>query len=131
MHMSCPTVMPFPIHLPEQYTCPYDPDKVSIREALKSIDHQVDGIFCEANMMYLDDVPNIIHKYILSTFTWSIEHLMWLSREDTHAASVGRIVAIHGRQGDMYYLQLLLKKIKGAVSFDVLETVNDTTHDNF
>ena len=46
-------------------------------------------------------------------------------------AAIGRIYTISPKQGDCFYLRLLLLSIRGPTSFQMLRTVNGTTHESY
>ncbi|GFR92612.1 ATP-dependent helicase [Elysia marginata] len=47
------------------------------------------------------------------------------------AAAIGRIYTISPKRGDCFYLRLLLLSIPGPTSFQMLRTVNGTTHESY
>lgn len=55
---------------------------------------------------------------------WDRNHKIWTSRK--RGDVIGKIVATHPTEGEIYYLRLLLNHIRGATSFDDLKTFNNT-----
>ena len=44
---------------------------------------------------------------------------------------IGRIYAVNPREGELYYLRILLNNIKGATSFVDLKTINNNQYISF
>ncbi|CAN1792342.1 ATP-dependent DNA helicase PIF1, partial [Linum perenne] len=62
-------------------------------------------------------------------FTWSKKDCDWHPRKK--GFSVGRIIYVNPRAGDCFYLRMLLTKMRGAVSYEALRTVNGVTYSKF
>ncbi len=62
-------------------------------------------------------------------FTWTNGTKKWTIRQ--RGCCVGRLYFISPSAGERYFLRTLLTKVKGAVSFEVLRTINGVVHDTF
>ncbi|CAN1326885.1 ATP-dependent DNA helicase PIF1 [Linum perenne] len=72
------------------------------------------------------------HQYTYSevthAFTWDTQSLQWLPRKKGFA--IGRVRSIPPRAGDVFYLRMLLTKIRGPTSYEHLRTVNGVVYSN-
>jgi len=75
--------------------------------------------------------PEKSHTYVdfPSVFTWTNGTKKWTIRQK--GCCVGRLYFVSPSAGDRYFLHTLLAKVKGAVSFQVLRTINGVVHDTF
>ena len=79
---------------------------------------------------------NVLYVDIPKYYTWDASKKTWQRRKRKRqaqvgvyeAAAIGRIYTTSPKQGDCFYLRLLLLSIPGPTSFQMLRTVNDTTH---
>ena len=56
---------------------------------------------------------------------WDKSRRRWIRRQNHQAApTIGRVVTVSPRQGDIFYLRMLLHHIPGATSFAALRTVD-------
>ncbi|KAH9575467.1 hypothetical protein CY35_01G112800 [Sphagnum magellanicum] len=64
-----------------------------------------------------------------SVFTWTNGTKKWTIRQ--RGCCVGRLYFVSPSAGERYFLRTLLTKVKGAISFEVLRTINGVVHDTF
>jgi hypothetical protein len=64
-----------------------------------------------------------------SVFTWTNGTKKWTIQQRGYC--VGRLYFVNPSAGERYFLRTLLTKVKGAVSFEALCTVNNVVHDTF
>jgi hypothetical protein len=64
-----------------------------------------------------------------SMFTWTNGTKKWTIRH--RGCCVGRLYFVNPSAGERYFLRTLLTKVKGAVSFEALHTVNNVVHGTF
>ncbi|GFR65242.1 ATP-dependent DNA helicase PIF4 [Elysia marginata] len=82
---------------------------------------------------------NVLYVDIPKYYTWDATKQTWQRRKRgrqvevgvNEAAAIGRIYTISPKQGDCFYLRLLLLSIPGPTSFQMLRTVNGTTHESY
>ncbi|XP_074346710.1 uncharacterized protein LOC141685515 [Apium graveolens] len=82
----------------------------------------------DANKTYAE-APNLTYSEFPSKFTWHPQPGIWKQRKKGDV--IGRLVEVHSSSGELLYLCMLLLRIKGAVCFDDLKTVNDHVYNSF
>ncbi len=63
--------------------------------------------------------------------TWTLK---WVYKElgsATRGFAIGRMCYAHLTSGERYYLRMLLNCVKGATSYEHLQTMDDRVHDTF
>lgn len=68
----------------------------------------------EARTMLYQDLP--------SRYTWDAQEKIWRRRLNS-AAAIGRLFHSHPREGERYFLRLLLTVVRGPTSFADLKTL--------
>ncbi|CAI0560832.1 unnamed protein product [Linum tenue] len=69
-----------------------------------------------------EDARCLLYAQTPNKYMWNLKKKMWSKRKRGFA--VGRIVYINPGAGDTFYLRQLLTKVRGAVSFADLQTIN-------
>ena len=90
---------------------------------------------CENDDFAKDLVYGDVPKY----YTWNSSQKMWVRRKRGkevapgvfQTPTIGRIYTISPKQGDCYYLRLLLLSVKGPTSFDMLRMLDGTTYPSY
>ncbi|XP_074346691.1 uncharacterized protein LOC141685496 [Apium graveolens] len=82
----------------------------------------------DANKTYAE-APNLTYSEFPSKFTWHPQPGIWKQRKIGDV--IGRLAEVHSSSGELLYLRMLLLRIKGAVCFDDLKTVNDHVYNSF
>ncbi|CAN1326879.1 hypothetical protein LINPERPRIM_LOCUS33974 [Linum perenne] len=128
IHERTPSVFRLSVHLPGHHT-------VTWREG-----QAVNGILNRPNIgktmltewFTLNRTCRSAHQYTYSevthAFTWDTQSLQWLPRKKGFA--IGRVRSIPPRAGDVFYLRMLLTKIRGPTSYEHLRTVNGVVYSN-
>jgi hypothetical protein len=62
-------------------------------------------------------------------WVWNRKLKRWTMRKRSFA--IGRMYYAHPTSGERYYLWMLLNYVKGATSYEHLQTMDDTEHDTF
>lgn len=57
-----------------------------------------------------------------SKFVWKQDKRIWIRR--SRGKPIGRIHHVSPKQGDLFYLRILLNKVRGPTSYDDIKTVN-------
>jgi hypothetical protein len=82
-----------------------------------------------------DDVftRTVLYPNFPEHFTWvlSPQPKKWKVRERGHGKTIGRIYNISPKQGELYYLRMLLHHIPGATCYEDMRTVNSQVHPTF
>ncbi|XP_074373894.1 uncharacterized protein LOC141714262 [Apium graveolens] len=82
----------------------------------------------DANKTYAE-APNLTYSEFPRKFTWHPQPGIWKQRK--RGDVIGRLAEVHSSNGELLYLRMLLLRIKGAVCFDDLKTVNDHVYNSF
>lgn len=99
--------------------------KIAAREKEKL--SQLEAYFClnendpHARKFLYDEIPQ--------HYVWNESDRVWSIRK--RGKQIGRLAFTHHSAGELWYLRLLLTKIRGATSFQCLRTVNGTVFDTF
>jgi len=71
-----------------------------------------------------DTAKQYLYHEFSEHFTWNQNSKKWCQRIRGEGCTIGRMYTMHPRQGDIYYLCLMLLHVRGALSFSDLRTVN-------
>ncbi|CAH1426925.1 unnamed protein product [Lactuca virosa] len=63
-------------------------------------------------------------------YVWNKSDKVW-TRRKTKTKSLGRINHVSPKSGDVYYLRILLNKVKGPTCYEDIRTVNGTVYDSY
>jgi hypothetical protein len=82
-----------------------------------------------------DDVftRTVLYPNFPEHFTWVVspQPKKWKVREGGHGKTIGRIYNISPKQGELYYLRMLLHHIPGATCYEDMRTVNSQVYPTF
>jgi hypothetical protein len=75
----------------------------------------------------------ILYPNFPEHFTWVVspQPKKWKLREGSHGKTIGRIYNVSPKQGELYYLRMLLYHIPGATCFEDMRTVNSQVYLTF
>ena len=152
MHKEFPSVQRLPVHLPNQQQVTFD-ETGNIMQVLSTAMHTKLTQWLDFNRrkkelheqaLITDPAaqPHVCLTTLYHNFpkiaTWHQPSKKWKERKqrlsvhntmeyvyNDSSAPVGRVYGVHPREGERYYLRLLLMKIPGATSFDDLKTTFD------
>jgi len=148
-----PNVERLPIHLPDGQQVFYDDDDTDERKELllelskRYVCSHVFRIMClclirsklneyfkleqreriDSNLDY-GDLPaarDLLYKNIQKYYTWQTSKCWQRRRAPKKSNCVGRMFSVHPREGERYYLRLLMNFRKDIASFDELKRVDD------
>ncbi|OMO92090.1 DNA helicase PIF1, ATP-dependent [Corchorus capsularis] len=71
----------------------------------------------------------LLYTDFLTKWTWKCKEKIWVPRKNRN--SIGRIIYIHPPCGEVYYMRLMLNKIRGATCYEDLRTVDGVLCDTF
>jgi len=91
----------------------------------KGVDESMLTAYFEANRTD-ERARGILYRDFPEHYTWHVtkQGKFWQRRVYKTAGQVGRIISAHPREGERYYLRVLLHNVVGATSYDDLRTVN-------
>jgi len=129
MHEGTPSITRLAMHEPGMHKVVYN-DNASIFEIINSEQNQKTTLteYFQANIDY-PLARKVTYMDFPFVFTWTNGTKKWTIRQ--RGCSVGRPYFISPSAGERYFLRTLLTKVKGAVSFEVLRTINGVVHDTF
>jgi hypothetical protein len=75
-------------------------------------------------------VRNFLYKEFPEFFVWDSSHMI-LRRRMQKIIQIERLVSAHPAKGERFYLRILLNHVKGATTFEDLQTVNSVALSTF
>jgi len=129
MHDGTPFVTCLAVHEPGMHTVMYN-DNASIFETVNNEQNQKITLteYFQANIDY-PLAREVMYMDFPSVFTWTNGTRKWTIRQ--RGCCVRRLYFVSPSASERYFLRTLLTKVKGAVSFEVLCTINGVVHDTF
>jgi len=129
MHEGTLFITHLAVHEPRMHKVVYN-DNASIFKTINSEQNQKTTFteYFQTNIDYplARKVTYMDFPYV---FTWTNGTKKWTIQQ--RGCSIGRLYFISPSAGERYFLRTLLTKVKGAVSFEVLHTINSVVHDTF
>ena len=75
---------------------------------------------------------SLLYSEMRNNFVWSESKKQWTERKRGFGEVIGRMYTVHPKEGDRFYLRLLLNEIRGATSYeDIRKTENGVVHETF
>ncbi len=129
MHEGTPSITRLTVHEPGMHKVVYN-DNASIFETINSEQNQKTTFteYFQANIDY-PLAKKVTYMDFPSVFTWTNGRKKWTIQQ--RGCSVGRLYFVSPSAGECYFLRTLLTKVKGAVSFEILRTINGVVYDTF
>ncbi|XP_020082082.1 uncharacterized protein LOC109705725 [Ananas comosus] len=129
IHCRDPTVERLTIHLPLMNNIVYH-EMQTLDDILRRPD-VTKTMFTEwmaTNQVY-DDARELTYVEFPTKWVWHSDDKIWTKRKKGHR--IGRIVYIHPNSGELYFLRMLLNKVKGARNYTEIRTVNGIIYETF
>ncbi len=134
-----PAVKQMTVHLPGQQQVYFKPTKQDAMAALQRrkiteltayFEANAENLYCELTGTYATDLryEEFPHSFVFGED--GDGNMAWKPRQ-RNPTGVGRMISIHPKKGETFYLRLLLKHRRGATSFDDLRTVDGTLHETY
>jgi hypothetical protein len=129
MHDGTLSITRLAVHEPGMHTVVYN-DNASIFETVNSEQNQKTTLteYFQANVNY-PLAKEVTYMDFPSVFTWTNGTKKWTIRQ--RGCCVGCFYFVSPSANERYFLRTLLTKVKGAISFEVLCTINGVVHDTF
>ncbi|XP_076945952.1 uncharacterized protein LOC143617209 [Bidens hawaiensis] len=129
IHYRYPSVMRLPFHLPGQQQVVYEADE-DLENVLEkaSVNSSMFTSWMDCNQ-HDDLARQLTYVEFPSKFVWVLKDRKWERRKKGFA--VGRIHHVSPSLGEVYFLRVLLNKVKGPRSFDEIKTVNGVIYATF
>ncbi|XP_063941193.1 uncharacterized protein LOC135149410 [Daucus carota subsp. sativus] len=129
IHHRTISVERLPFHLPGQKNCTFRSnqplDKVSEREKDRMSKLEAFFHLCANNVSARQYTYQEVHEH----FVWDDGQREWGGRKRGY--QIGRLSYTHHSSGEVWFMRLLLTKVKGPTSFAALRTVNGVCYDTF
>lgn len=129
IHHRWPSVDRLPLHLPGEKQINFQ----STSDLQKVVDKANSKISkLEAWFIANKEIPqarNFTYAEFPTQFTWMPKTQRWKLRQ--RGDVVGRLTEVHTTSGELLYLRMLLLRIKGALSFTDLRTVDGTVYKTY
>lgn len=121
-HYRTTSVEKLLFHLPGQQQVIYNEDD-PVEEVLNriSVGKSKFVAWMEANAIY-PEAKNLTYSDFPSYFVWHLKTRMWKPRKRGFA--IGRITYVPPDLGEVYYLRVLLNKVRGPTSFEEIRTAS-------
>ncbi|CAN1317206.1 ATP-dependent DNA helicase PIF1 [Linum perenne] len=117
------------ITMDNRYVVPYNRDLLVKYQAHMNVEMCHQGRLIKYLFKYVTKGPDrypparqYTYVEIPNEFVWDSNNTDWVLRK--RGFSIGRVVYVHPSAGDIFYLRMLLGKVRGALGFDQLRTVN-------
>ncbi|XP_027152040.1 uncharacterized protein LOC113752100 [Coffea eugenioides] len=120
-----PAVYTLQVHLPDQQFISFDKssDLVQLLSKIDFFKTMLTQFFHMNRTNPTAQNLKCLYRDFPEHFVWSAKYKEWTERKRRKV--IGRMVTISPREGERYYLRLLLTHIAGPTSFEDLLTVND------
>ncbi|XP_027169229.1 uncharacterized protein LOC113768927 [Coffea eugenioides] len=126
-----PSVYTLQVHLPNQQLVSF-PKNSDLLQLLAKVDFSktmlTEFLKMNASNATAENLK-CFYKDFPQHFVWSSKYRHWTERKRRKV--IGRLVSVNSREGERYYLRLLLNHIPGPISFDDLLTVHATKMKSF
>ncbi|CAH1421827.1 unnamed protein product [Lactuca virosa] len=129
VHYRYPSVMRLPFHFPDQQQVIYaaDDDIDNVLEQ-PSVAASMFTSWMECNKIN-KDARKLTYVEFPTKFVWKPNGRFWKPRKI--GRSIGRIHSVSPKLGELYFLRILLNKVKGPKSFGEIRTVNGEEFPSF
>ncbi len=129
MHDGTSSATQLAVHEPGMHTVMYN-DNASIFEIVNREQNQKTTFtkYLQVNIDY-PLAKEVTYMDFPSVFTWTNGTKKWTIRQ--RGCCVRRLYFVSPFVGERYFLRTLLTKVKGAISFEVIRTINGVVHDTF
>jgi PIF1-like helicase len=135
MHGQKPSVERLTIHLPHRQSVHFQ-HNANRQEVLESMDRseitQLTAYFQKMRNEQDPDLRTLQYQQMLSFYSWDARSKVWKKRQRQQTfPTLGRIHYASLRQGELFFLRVLLNNVGGATSFEFLRTVNGQIYPTF
>ncbi|CAH1445086.1 unnamed protein product [Lactuca virosa] len=77
-----------------------------------------------------EDARKLSYVEFPTKYVWNKSDKIWTKRK-TKSKALGRLNHVSPKAGDIYYLRILLNKIKGPTCYEDIKTINGIVHDSY
>jgi hypothetical protein len=123
MHQHSPSVIRLQLHLPQMQTVRFNPETETAEEIIQQEHKTTLTAFFDTCRNYPDLTRDILYPDFPTKFTWDSRSKAWRPRKNNHE-TIGRVIFCPPSAGERYYLRMLLYKVQGPTSFEMLKRYN-------
>ena len=129
IHHRYPAVERLPFHLPNEQSVVFDATE-SLDFTLEKESANTTKFLKWMELNEIDtDARKLLYVEIPKFYVWNKDDRIWTKRK--RGVSVGRIHHVPASWGEMFYLRILLNKVRGPRKFEHLREYNDVVYDTF
>ena len=128
LHGESPNIVRLQVHLPDQEMVVFDAGQNLDEVIEKRPKTNLTG-WMEYNTTH-DHASHILYHDFPKKFVWNQKERKWTCRKSMFSV-IGRMYFVRPREGERYFLRLLLCHVPGVISYDDLRTVEGTVHSTF
>ncbi|XP_071739529.1 uncharacterized protein [Rutidosis leptorrhynchoides] len=130
IHKRTPAVMRLPFHLQGEQSVSFDEEEVLDNVLNKpSVNYSMFLEWMNCNKKS-EEARKLTYVEFPSKFCWQQDAKIW-TRRKIGSGSVGRIHHVSPSSGELFYLRILLNKVRGPKSYEDIRTVNGKVYDTF
>ena len=116
IHHRFPAVERLPFHLPNEHSVVFDPTE-SIDFQLEQASANTTKFLAYMELNKVDELAqSLLYVEIPKHFVWNSQQKIWTLRKQ--GKSIGRIHHVPPSWGELFYMRMLLNKVKAAIEFD-------------
>nr|XP_017237579.1 PREDICTED: uncharacterized protein LOC108210701 [Daucus carota subsp. sativus] len=129
IHLRSPSVERLPIHLEDMQTITFNSNEL-LTNVAKRASFRLSKLqaWFQANREY-PWARDLYYQEFPGSFVWDANSTRWTPRKQGFV--VGRMNSTYASSGDLFYLRMILTRVKGAMSFRDLRTVNGQVYKTF
>jgi hypothetical protein len=132
-HSNSPVVERLPVHLPKGQMVFVKPENEHSLQELQD-EEPVSMLMAYFVLNTMDETARtMLYTEIPNAYTWEMSSRRWKKRKvkPRGGVCIGRMYNVSIRDGERFYIRLLLNRIKGATSFEDLRTVSGILYPTF
>ncbi|KAK9073129.1 hypothetical protein SSX86_007452 [Deinandra increscens subsp. villosa] len=129
VHYRTPSVIRLPFHLPGQQQVVFNEDD-DVEDVINkpSVSASKFSSWMECNKEY-EEARALSYVEFPTKFVWMSSSRCWKPRKQ--GFQIGQIHSVSPKLGELYFIRVLLNKVKGPTSFEDIRTVNGVLHPTF
>ena len=129
IHHRYPAVERLPFHLPNEHSVVFD-ESESIDFTLEKESANTTKFLKWMELNKTDELAQtLLYVEIPKYFVWNKDDRVWTKRK--RGVSIGRIHHVPPSWGELFYMRILLNKVKGPTTFEKLREYDDVQYDTF
>ncbi|XP_020082250.1 uncharacterized protein LOC109705878 [Ananas comosus] len=129
IHCRDPTVERLTVHMPLMHNIVYHGSQ-DLSDVLcrYNIEKTMFTEWMAANRMY-DDARELTYEEFPTKWVWHQDSKVWTRRKKGNR--IGRVIYVRPNSGELYFLRMLLNKVKGPRYYHEIKTINGIVYETF